>query len=523
MDGDPGGVDGLDGPRSVATSPDGDHVYVASSEDSAVAVFGRDSSTGLLSFVEAVKDTDSGVDGLDGAWPIALSPDGAYVYVGGKAEDAVAVFSRSQVTGELSFEAAIFDGMGGVDGLAGARGVVVSPDGHHVYAVGSSDHAVAVFARNPTTGTLTWSELVKDGVGGVDGLFSARTVAVTPDGDHVYVAASLDDAVAAFESRGPAPREKPPAFITMWGSDGSGQGQFKSPFGVATGSLYVADTQNHRIQKFDESGNFLIEWGSQGSANGSFDLPLDVTADPLGQVFVLDTGNDRVQVFDSDGTYLRQWDGTGAGSVSGQLSNPSSIAVGAASVTYVTDRGNHVIRRFSPTGVVFAEWGSSGRAPGQFVIAEGIAVGPNEEVYVTDYSLTALHHRLQRFDSSGNLIAAWGAGPSSQNGRFNSPGRPGVDRRGNVYVPDTQNDRILKFDKDGNFLVAWGTEGTGDGQFRSPVAVAVDSLGRIFVVDRENERIQVFGGPWLDVFVGEHALPEQTLSLARPALPDGSR
>lgn len=92
----------------------------------------------------------------------------------------------------------------------------------------------------------------------------------------------------------------PPVFALKWGSSGSGEGQFDSPFGVAvdgSGNVYVVDTYNHRIQKFDTYGAFLAKWGSQGSGDGQFDGPVGVAVDSSGNVYVTDTGNSRIQKF----------------------------------------------------------------------------------------------------------------------------------------------------------------------------------------------------------------------------------
>jgi cysteine-rich repeat protein len=193
-----GGVDGLDGARAVAVSPDGAHVYVASIHDHAVAVFARDPMTGALGFVETQKNGVGGVDGLDGAFSVAVSPDGAHVYVAGADDEAVAVFVRDPATGALAFVEAPRNGVGGVEGLANALSVTVSPDGARVYVAGNADRAVAVFARDPVTGTLAFVEAQRDGVGGVDGLEGASGVTVSPDGAHVYVASVEEDAVAVF-------------------------------------------------------------------------------------------------------------------------------------------------------------------------------------------------------------------------------------------------------------------------------------------------------------------------------------
>ena len=199
------GVDGLFWAVSLAMSPDGRHVYVAAAGDNAISVFRRDAASGALEFVEAEFDGAAGVDGLLGAHFVEVSRDGSHVYASGGAEDAIAVFERNRATGELSFVEAVFDGVDGVDGLDGIVGLALSPDGYYLYAASYRDRAVAVFQRDAATGSLTFVEAEFDGVGGVDGLAGANAVTVGPDGTHLY-AVSLDrnndgsreDALAVF-------------------------------------------------------------------------------------------------------------------------------------------------------------------------------------------------------------------------------------------------------------------------------------------------------------------------------------
>src|SRR3989442_10471867 len=82
---------------------------------------------------------------------------------------------------------------------------------------------------------------------------------------------------------------QPPVYLTQWGSQGSGNGQFNYPFGVATdaaGNVYVADANNNRIQKFTAAGTYLTEWGSFGTGDGQFDSPQGVATDASGNVYV---------------------------------------------------------------------------------------------------------------------------------------------------------------------------------------------------------------------------------------------
>ncbi|MDA1215525.1 MAG: beta-propeller fold lactonase family protein [Chloroflexi bacterium] len=193
-----GGVDGLDDLRWVTLSPDGQHLYAAGGLDDAVAVFSRNATTGTLGFVEFKQNGVGGVSGLDGIVFVTVSPDGKHVYTAATNDNAVAVFSRNATTGALTFVEFKQDGVAGVDGLQQARSVIVSPDGKHVYASSSIDNAVAVFSRNATTGALSFVEVHKDGVLGVDGLANSRSVTISLDGKHVYASGVSDDAIAVF-------------------------------------------------------------------------------------------------------------------------------------------------------------------------------------------------------------------------------------------------------------------------------------------------------------------------------------
>src|SRR5262249_49598558 len=137
-----GGVDGIAAGNSVAVSPDGANVYVASL-DSAVAVFSR-APDGVLSFEQVVRDGDTGIEGLDGARSVTVSPDGRHAYVGSILGGAIVAFARAP-NGMLTLEQVVREGENGVQGIGGPIDISVSPNGANVY-VGNDDGAVAVFA-----------------------------------------------------------------------------------------------------------------------------------------------------------------------------------------------------------------------------------------------------------------------------------------------------------------------------------------------------------------------------------------
>jgi sugar lactone lactonase YvrE len=218
------------------------------------------------------------------------------------------------------------------------------------------------------------------------------------------------------------------------------------PWGVAvdsSGNVYVADSGNQRIQKFNSSGEFITKWGTFGSGDGQFNYPLRVAVDSSGNVYVADEGNQRIQKFTSNGTFITKWGSGGSGD--GQIYSTAGVAVDPFSGNvYVVDRNNNRIQKFSTTDGInytfITKWGTEGSGDGQFAYPSDVAVDPS----------------------------------------------------GNVYVSDENAHRIQKFDFAGTFITKWGTFGRGDGQFLYPEGVAVDSSGYVYVVDLYNCRIQKF-------------------------------
>jgi 6-phosphogluconolactonase (cycloisomerase 2 family) len=192
------GVDGLQTIRHVTVSPDGRHVYAVGRLDNALAAFARDPATGRLTYLTVYRDGVGGIDGLAVPYAVTVSPDGAHVYATSFGDRAVSVFARDATTGLLTFLQVLSDGVDGVDGLDWPYLIRLGPDGRYVYVIGQTDNALAVFARDPASGRLTFVEVHKDGVDGVAGLASAEGLAVSPDGAHVYTCGFADDAIGVF-------------------------------------------------------------------------------------------------------------------------------------------------------------------------------------------------------------------------------------------------------------------------------------------------------------------------------------
>jgi uncharacterized repeat protein (TIGR01451 family) len=168
------GVFGLAAPGGLAVSPDGQHLYVASAGEQTLTQFTVDRASGKLAAGQTLRNNVDGAQALAGASAIALSPDGRTLYVAAAAEDKLGVYARDVGTGRLSFLAAYADNTNGIDGLDGVLDIAVDPDGERVYAAGGVDDAIAVFSRNVATGTLRFIEAVRDasGTGRLDNIAS---------------------------------------------------------------------------------------------------------------------------------------------------------------------------------------------------------------------------------------------------------------------------------------------------------------------------------------------------------------
>jgi len=263
------------------------------------------------------------------------------------------------------------------------------------------------------------------------------------------------------------------------------------PQGLAldgAGHIYVADSGNHRLQKFANDGNFLAQWGGQGSGDGEFVAPYGVALDAADNLYVTDNRNDRVQKFSAGGTYLGQW-GTGGGGA-GELDGPTGISADGKGNLFVADSLNDRIQVFTAAGVFVRTWGSYGTAEDQMLEPDGIALDPDGNAYVVQIE----NHRVQKFSAAGDFLFSWAGTEGAANDQLDFPYGIARDFAGNLFVADRNNHRVQKFSGDGTYLATIGTgiRGSGDGEFNSPTGVAIDAAGTLYVVDQGNHRIQVF-------------------------------
>lgn len=306
--------------------------------------------------------------------------------------------------------------------------------------------------------------------------------------------------VAAAPTRPAAPDEYAAAFTpvqpsSFFGSRGSGRGQLLEPRGVAVdaaGFVYVVDTGNHRVQKYDPAGQLVAQVGRRGTLDGEFTEPWGIAVAPDGTVWVADTWNHRLQQFTADLQFLRKFGefGEAVGQVTsnpGRFYGPRAIAFREDGTLLVTDTGNKRVQLFRPDGQFLGAFGGAGAAPGQFQEPVGIAIAPDGTIFIAD----TWNRRIQRFDPAFRPqgfapIRGW-----ESTGILNKP-YLAVDAAGFVVASDPENHRLLRFNPDGQLANVIGRFGTEPGTFNLPVGVAFGPDGALYVVDSVNARVQRF-------------------------------
>jgi predicted membrane-bound mannosyltransferase/DNA-binding beta-propeller fold protein YncE len=289
-----------------------------------------------------------------------------------------------------------------------------------------------------------------------------------------------------------------------FGSQGAEPGQLNAPRGIAVapdGSLYVADSRNHRIQHFSAQGDLLHSWGRFGdlqtgdAPGGTFNEPWGIAVSQDGSVFVSDTWNHRIQKFTADGKFVKMWGGFGQAEKPDAFWGPRGLTIDSKNRLLVTDTGNKRIALFDLDGNFISQFGTPGMDPAQFDEPVGIVADKEGRLFVAD----TWNQRVQVFglgidDMPYVPVSQWEVsgwfGQSLDNKPFIATG---PDE--SVFVTDPEGFRVLQFRMDGTFVRGWGDQGDNGAIFGQPSGIAVDAQGHVWVTDAGSNRIMRFTLP----------------------------
>jgi len=237
-----------------------------------------------------------------------------------------------------------------------------------------------------------------------------------------------------------------PVFVGSWGGYGMLPGQFVEPSSVellSSGIVIVAGHEN-RVQRFTGAGVLIDIFGVAGAGDGEFNHPHGLAVDRArgDLLYVGDQENHRLQVFSPTGEFVRRWGDA-------QFAHIHDVGIdGASGNIFVGDYELDTLRKFSPTGELLATYGGTGVGPGQFNGVWGISTDSAGNVYVAD----TFNRRVQKFDVNGTFLAEW----KTYGGvSFMKPTGVFVDSNDVVYVCDSLAQVVALFDTAGQFLQLW--------------------------------------------------------------------
>lgn len=444
-------------------------------------------------------------------------------------------------------------GTGGTgDGqLAQPWGITTNSAGD-IYVVDSANHRVQLFSEEGDY----WSKFGSSTPGDFELVFP-KDIEILSNGNLV-VTSQNSQIIKKFNSVGST-------LLGSWGSNGTGDGQFQYPQFLAIDSnddsVWVTDWGLKRLQHFGSDGTFMSVIQNSGTGNGQFILPYSVDFDSTGKMFVLDSTG-RVQKFDANGSYLATPITSGTileSSIYHLAVNPTNgdILISTEINVYVYDSNGVFKYTLGNHGVNGANSGN-----GDFNQARGMDFDSSGNVYVADL----WNDRVQKFNSSGVYVTKWTVDypeylmidsdliyvaspepqfddPTPQAVRvFNTSGvlqstfsaQFGVGvtnywkvnglakKDGNLYISDSNNNRIQVYSSDGSFVETIGSTGSGLEQFDGLSSAKFNPVsGDLVAIDTNNHRVQlmVSGVKIINLNPSADVInTDNSLSLARKAI-----
>jgi len=281
------------------------------------------------------------------------------------------------------------------------------------------------------------------------------------------------------------------------GERGSASTQMLRPGRVAqfsTNFVFVADTDNHRIQTWSADLSTLVStYTGEGVANGELNWPQGLDIDFASyRLVVADTKHDRLALLSIDPVSGVLTYDSEIAPFGGSFDQPYDVAVMASGEILVADTFNHQVVVLSAAGAWLSTIGSQGSDATFMQFPRGVCAGPGDKIYVADTQ----NDRVQVFASDGSIESVLGGRSDTNSVVFASPSDVAFDIGGRMYVVDSGNSRIQVFGSNLVHLATYkppaGDVGSGPGELRSPQGVwpSIDGYS-VYVADTWNNRVQL--------------------------------
>ncbi|CAM4911172.1 unnamed protein product [Rotaria socialis] len=237
--------------------------------------------------------------------------------------------------------------------------------------------------------------------------------------------------------------------------------------------------------------------GNRGSSTTLLYNPSDMKFDSYQNLYVVDTANHRIQKFNSGSSVGTTAIGTGsAGSSYSELNSPSAIYIDANRTMFILDTSNYRVLKWKvgdPLGTIVAGSQTAGSGLNQITTSYAMFVDNQYNVYVSEYG----NHRVTMWlatNTTAGILVAGGNGAGSTSDKLNYPWGVYVDVNGTIYVVDRNNHRVQRWNSGAMTGTTVGGSNADPGpyayQFSSPTAITFDRFGYMYILDSGNSRVQ---------------------------------
>ena len=314
--------------------------------------------------------------------------------------------------------------------------------------------------------------------------------------------------------------------INQFGVDEVLLSQPRSIVAATDGTLYIADTGNHRILKMATDGTSVVFAGStvgesgfsgdNGPASAALiNAPDKLAIDSIGNIYFADTGNNRIRRIATDATITTvagnglTYSAEGELGLSCQFGELTDATVMPDGGIIIADRFNNVLRRlFNGRVTLFAGGGDSF---GENVLAtetsmenpDAVVADADGNVYVSIY----VENRVRKISNNGIITTIAGTGVFGFSGdggdaklaQLSTPEGLALGPDHSIFITDSDNSRIRKITPDGKISTVAGTSFAGffgdnglatSAALFQPTSIDVDAAGNLWIADHFNDRIR---------------------------------
>jgi len=287
--------------------------------------------------------------------------------------------------------------------------------------------------------------------------------------------------------------------VLSFGSKGIGRGQFNNPSGIMvdqSGRIYVADTNNHRVQILDVIGGIKNTLVSTQPANQIIDFHSSIPAEQKIVDLSIIPEKGLYALSDYQGHILRKQNKSQTleklSKQQDKLDYPQAMYVNEAGELLIADTGNNRLQFINADGTFQYRFGEKGSKSSQFNSAQGVAISRKGYIYVADTK----NQRIQIFSNDGIYLDEFGLKPSKDDKNSASvsfmPTTLLFNSKDYLYVLDNQNKRIQIFTEEGKLIDSINQSASDRAVLRNPVDIAIDEHDYLYVADREDHSIKIF-------------------------------